>query len=128
MFPRSKTGLLRRLSYPRIPLNEPIPQFKDPSSHPSVDVSSKRATRVTQLSNGLRVASESTIGSFCTLKGKRDSICIGCFIHLACFTVHRVPLRQAISNGSIHIISDENDLKVTNIFGDIVTLILVLIH
>ena len=66
----SKTPLLRRLSYPQVPLNEPIPQFVVPNNGPASDVSLERTTKVTQLSNGLKVASESDFGQFCTLGGE----------------------------------------------------------
>ena len=62
---------LRRLSYPKVPLSEALPQFTDCTgrSDPIVAPERRDAAVISQLPNGLRVASESAFGQFCAVGG-----------------------------------------------------------
>ena len=64
----------RRLSYPREPLNQPIPGLSAPTASSSlrpdqVDKASLAKVRVTELENGLRVASQEAFGQYSTIGG-----------------------------------------------------------
>ena len=89
MFPRFsrllKRGVLtssRSLSYPRVPLTSPIPNLESPARAENtrqqlealekwnVEDSRFPPTTITQLENGLRVASQEAFGQHSTIGGK----------------------------------------------------------
>lgn len=63
---------LRRLSYPKVPLSEALPQFTETTgrSGPIVAPERREPAVITHLQNGLRVASESAYGQFCAVGGE----------------------------------------------------------
>ena len=69
---RPRVKGLRRLSYPMVPLNEALPQFAEGSARSSPVVTSRTrdTAAITQLRNGLTVASESAFGQFCAVGGE----------------------------------------------------------
>ena len=61
---------MRSLSYPKVPLSEPLPQFEGDKQHLLYDPARATPTQITQLENGLTVASESALGQLSTIGGE----------------------------------------------------------
>ena len=85
---RAVRSLPRRtsLSYPREPLTEPITGLSVPTASSAVqrhqiDKASLAEVRVTELENGLRVASQEAFGQYSTIGSKRGTIMYTCFEH-----------------------------------------------
>ena len=65
----------RSLSYPREPLNQPVSELSVPSASSTVqrhhiDKASLAEVRVTELENGLRVASQEAFGQYSNIGGR----------------------------------------------------------
>lgn len=73
----TKKSLADQIVTPYPPLSQPLTGL--PSVEYAKPASGQRETRVTTLANGLRVASESRFGQFCTIGGKPTTISLNLF-------------------------------------------------
>ena len=93
---------LRRLSYPKVPLNEALPQFAEgfARSAPTVASETHDAANVTQLQSGLTVASESAFGQFCAVGGESGLSLWLCRVAV-CDPVHCMGARACVGGAYV---------------------------